>query len=459
MTKNPCFIFLFIFILLLESFSQTASNEVSNETALFSTILENSIPYKQFKINKELQLLQYKLSQKSWLPLPYLYLEPQFSNQGSNQNFISLQTTTGISQKLPLLSSLSLQITQPFSVDLADSSLSYGFTTSGSISSSIAVFIPNLAGEYWKQEKTFENNSLLELEKKYEITEKSLENELYVNISNYLYYKEIASIYKTRNSILEEKNKEDLELYLLGQITSIELSEREKQRTQVFSSYMDSISQMFRYENELETQDICVQDLSFSYEEWLLFLENVTRNYDITKQSSKDLQLLQKKLEWKTVLENQISKLPTVSSKYMIQPISSGGTNPKLFWNNVTSLNWNISIGMKIPFVPWDPSFSVKPNLTLQQKEFQLAQYQIEKDKNKEIGIREKKLENLKFLSQENKEQYELELERQNLYRELYNSGRMSKITVRIQESMTEETLVKWNYSKQKIIEAILSFY
>ncbi len=461
--KKTYIVFLFICSVCRYSLSVSAQTEVPSKLQaadFITSVFESSISFKMNFFDLQLLHLQYDSDRKQRRPVPYIVLDPQFgAHDGIGKSFINLPITAGISQKLPLQSSLSVRITQPFSINPAEKSISYGFSAAVSVSSNAAFFMPALADSYREQEHTYTDNLLRQFGRQYETATKSAKKEYLMNISNYLYYRKLSAVYGQRSTLLEAKSKEDSDLYKLGRITSLEFSEREKQRIQIFSAHMQALQQTFLYETELILQEIPVESISFSFEEWIDLLQSITIGYDIRNQSRKDLQLVQKNISWKNTLEKYIQELPTINCTYTMKPISVAAHSPAAFWEHLSAVEWNLSFSARIPLAPWDAGYAVETAILLEREKRRVDLLQLQKETKNEIILRQKKLNLLSVLEEKNRRQYEQESERQNLYEQLRKTGRMSEMDIQLQKTETQEAFVQWYFSKLNRIEHILSFY
>lgn len=453
------------FLFLLSLFSSGLfgdSPETDNKLRdLFqSKVLDKSLGLKDALATYKLQKIDSTGKIKFYFPTGGLSLSPVLKKEyGFESGGFSMPIGFNLVQNLPWFSTFTFTLNQNIDFNDFGKEYSYSFSGCAALQTSMAVFNSSFAKDYYRAERNYLKNLKTIYDLNFLCTYKGLVAEYLIQIARWLYFSEISKLYEEKYNLYSERSKDNLILFQRGHITSLELSESEKETAEIFSSYLQVLENKFELEAYLITHGIESKDLNFSLTEWIDFLENISRKYSVFEQNKMEVELMEININYKNNLKNRLSDIPSLNFAYSLNPDSNSGNNLKKYWANMDNFNWSFSVYADIPLTPWNGLYTLRKSFALEKESYNIRLNRFYSEKENEIIIREKKLEMYSVLEEKNNRHFIIEQERMKLFSAMLESGRISDLDCRIQTNIARESFLNYCLSKINRIEYVLGFF
>lgn len=129
------------------------------------------------------------------------------------------------------------------------------------------------------------------------------------------------------------------------------------------------------------------------------------------------------------------------------------------YWMAHINWNWSISLSMRFSLAPWDSVYKI--NKTHQIRS-QIQQYKTKNlciQKEQELEMREKVIELLEKLKEQNEKALDIATERFVFSESLYTAGRISQIDFRLQKVVVKESECNLLQTRIDYLLTLLGFY
>lgn len=302
------------------------------------------------------------------------------------------------------------------------------------------------------------------------LSERQAIKKFFENANDFIYCSALEEIYLKKQQKLEFQVEEYEKLFVLGRITSFELTQIKNQLEEFYQLQMENSSKKIQSKCEL-----CVYGDFFLKENIDIFEFNknsefnfidIYRNfvdewesYSFVCLKEEDCQKKINQLEnidsFATEIENFVSLLPklnvsmAVSSNSMIAGESSG----------ISDVNWNASIYMDFPVFNGNGFFKIKKDYEKAKKIFNQKEQLIRKDAETTLEERKIVLEQYECYSLLMEKTFSLEKTRFQNYLALNQAGRISDFDLQMQSINVFLAELKSLNARSKCVSLKLSFY
>lgn len=337
--------------------------------------------------NTDAQLIPYKYR---WLPRPILdtgYTGSLYEKSAVPSQTHVFKTAFVLAQDIPGGITLQGQASQFFTLN-ENTPNRHGYEFSGSFALSLPLYpmAPDLfpivqegQNSAWKINKTIADIQL-KIEKKRIIAEAVLA------VSRYLLLKERIALEERRRELQEKEAQADEQLWLLGRLSSFELTERNTKRYETYLNLLQMKQNFANIAQNLYIFGLEEKDMPSDTDSWLLYWEKYTAENQIENGLNYSLEMKKLASNFYTEAENKLGVLPKLQFSAQAEPVSMHGFSGNFkdsvqeYWNKTGHWDWSFTLGMRFSLSPVAQEYRLNDSLATSYQIYNLTGRQLFKN-------------------------------------------------------------------------------
>ena len=378
-------IFSFFVIIILSSAFLTSED--------YNEFIENAISknpsYMLSSIQNESNRILRLPAKYRWIPYPSFessYNGNIFASDASPSQIHALKTGLTISQAIPGAVTLKGEAAQyfGFAKNIAESN-QYEF--SASLSASIPLFFvaPNTLQYAVKHEllNVKLNEDISELE--FLQLRKNLRANLVSLVGSYLLLKKRISLEEKRDKLYKREAEADTKLWQLGRLSTFDLTERNTRRYEAYLSFVQMKQQYSNIVSELSLQAITEEEITASADSWISYWSAYVKN-NVAENGFTDF-ISEKEYDrnFYNSAYSLLAAAPRLNFSLTTNPVSSSvgnasfGNAVKNYWTDFNYMQWQFSLGLTIPILPYSNEYHFAQIQKLNRSAYLLSKQRLEK--------------------------------------------------------------------------------
>ena len=350
------------------------------------TVLDSSPVYRSTLLeykNAGLELLAYKYR---WLPQPFFAAGYGASMSGNSASSLSqlFKASFVVAQEIPGGIDFQVQADQFFAVGAnAARTAAYEFAASLALNVPFYAAAPDtFAFVAAAQRSSFAlSESIRNLE--LHIAKKRLIAEAVYAVGNCLLLKERIELEERRQNLLRKEAEADEKLWLLGRLSTFDLSERNTKRFESYVSLLQMRQNLSRLVENLYVFGLEEASLPDDIDLWIARWEAFAAENPIENGLNSALESKQAEKNFYNETERHIADLPVLRLSASTEPAARNGVSNSFkdsfvqYWKSGTKWNWDFKIALSLPLSPASPAYSRNALSLNSQRLYELSQRQL----------------------------------------------------------------------------------
>ena len=350
------------------------------------TVLDSSPVYRSALLEYKstgLELLAYKYRR---LPQPFLdagYGVSVSANAGASLSQL-FKASFVVAQEIPGGIDFQVQADQFFAIGAnAARTAAYEFAASLALNVPFYAAAPDtFALVFAAQRSSFalsENIRNLELH----IAKKRLIAEAVYAVGNCLLLKERVELEEKRQNLIRKEAEADEKLWLLGRLSTFDLSERNTKRFESYVSLLQMRQNLSRLVENLYVFGLEEASLPDDIDSWIACWEAYAAENPIENGLSAALESKQAEKNFYNETERHLASIPKLRFSASAEPVERNGVSNSFkdsfthYWKNGTKWNWDFKIALSLPLSPASPAYSRNALSLNSQRLYELSQRQL----------------------------------------------------------------------------------
>ena len=374
-----CLLLVGAFCVYCEDYSNFIDKVLAFSPVYRSALLEHK--------NTEIRLIPYKYR---WLPQPALdlgYNAAFYEKTAQPSQIHALKTSFVLSQDIPGGISAEGQASQffGFNKNVSDRN-GYEFSSSFALAVPLYAVAPKLFSLVWKGQNSAWKTDKTIADIQLKIEKKRIIAEAVLAVSRYLLLKERITLEERRQKLQEREAEADEQLWLLGRLSSFELTERNTKR---YETYLDLLQMKQNFANIVENLYVFglgETDMPSDTDSWLSYWETYTAEVQIENGLDYALETTKLARNLYSEADNKLSVLPKLRLSAEAEPVSARKFSNDFkdsiqkYWKNTEHWNWSFTVGMRLSLSPVSQEYYLNNSLSTTYRIYNLTEEQLFKN-------------------------------------------------------------------------------